>query len=257
MLNNKTVLITGASSGFGEACAELFALQKCRLIICARRLEKLKTLAEKLQNEHHIEVLAKYVDVRHRNEVEQFIRDLPDDWKNIDILVNNAGLASGLDKLHEGDIDDWEKMIDTNVKGLLYMTRAVVPLMIQRNIQGHIINIGSIAGIMAYPKGAVYCATKAAVHILSDGLRIDLVENGIRVTNIQPGLAETEFSVVRFHGDTDKAKSVYQGLTPLSAMDVAETVIFAATRPPHVQICEITITPTCQATATIINRNIK
>ncbi|HPD64061.1 MAG TPA: SDR family oxidoreductase [Bacteroidia bacterium] len=254
MLTNKTVLITGASSGFGEACAILFAREKCRLILCARREEKLHQLAERLKKDNNSEILVRKLDVRNRKEVETFVGELPESWKNIDILVNNAGLASGLDKVQEGDIDDWEKMIDTNIKGLLYLTRAIVPLMIERGIKGHVINIGSIAGIYAYPKGAVYCGTKAAVRIISDGLRMDLVENEIKVTNIQPGLAETEFSIVRFHGDIGKAKAVYQGLEPLTAMDVAETVVFAANRPPHVQICEITLTPRCQASATIVYR---
>jgi len=255
-LVNKTICITGASSGFGEACANVFAREGSRLILCARRKERLDKIASVLFNKYKTEVFVVKLDVRNRGEVEQVVKNLPDNWQEIDILINNAGLASGLDKLQEGNIDDWEKMIDTNVKGLLYLTRAVVPLMISKKIQCHVINIGSIAGIYAYPKGAVYCGSKAAVKVISDGLRMDLVENGIRVTNIQPGLAETEFSKVRFHGDENKARAVYNGLKALDAADVAEAVLFAANRPQHVQICEITLTPTCQAAATVVNRKI-
>nr|MBC8343093.1 SDR family NAD(P)-dependent oxidoreductase [Bacteroidota bacterium] len=189
------------------------------------------------------------LDVRNREEVKNTIENLSVPWKKIDILINNAGLASGFAKLHEGEIDDWEIMIDTNVKGLLYLTRHVVPIMMENGGEGHVINIGSIAGIAAYPYGAVYCGSKAAVRLISDGLRIDLVDTHIRVSNIQPGLAETEFSLVRFHGDRDKADKVYQGLEALTGKDIAEMALFCANRPPHVQVCEITVTPTHQASA--------
>jgi len=252
--NNKIVFITGASSGFGKACAYQFAREGANLIICARRYELVEALAVEIRDKYQVEVLSLKLDVRNRAEVDKSIEQLPEIWQKIDILVNNAGLASGLSKLHEGDIEDWERMIDTNIKGLLYMTRKVVPLMISNNIKGQVINIGSIAGINAYPNGAVYCGSKAAVRFISDGLRMDLVETGIRVTNIQPGLAETEFSIVRFHGDKEKAGAVYKGIEALTAVDVADAVIFAASRPAHVQICEITITPTYQASATVVHR---
>jgi len=254
-MKNKTVMITGASSGFGEACAEAFAREGCNLIIVARRKERINTLSAILRREYGIDVFFGELDVRNRGDVNDFFNNLPEKWQKIDILVNNAGLASGFDNFQDYNIDDWEAMVDTNIKGLLYVSRAVLPLMIKYNIKGHIINIGSIAGIYAYPKGAVYCGTKAAVHTISDGIRMDVVEHGIKVTNIQPGLAETEFSLVRFHGDEDKAKAVYNGLQALSAADVAETVLFAASRPAHVQIAEITLTPLCQASAMVVRRN--
>ena len=249
MIKNKIALITGASSGIGEACALLFAEQGAKLILCARRYDRIQKLANELIIQFGIEVLCLKLDVRNREDVKNTIESLSDNWKNIDILINNAGLASGLGKVHEGDIDDWEIMIDTNIKGLLYLTRSVVPLMVKNGGEGHVINIGSIAGIAAYPNGGVYCGTKAAVRLISDGLRIDLVDTNIKVTNIQPGLAETEFSLVRFHGDKNKAESVYQGIDALKANDIAEIALFSATRPKHVQVCEITVTPTHQASA--------
>jgi len=253
-MKNKTVFITGASSGFGEACAYSFAAEGCRIILCARRNDRLEALSKKLIMNYGVEVYYLKLDVRNREEVSFFIQNLPENWQKIDILVNNAGLASGLDFFQDGDIDDWEAMIDTNIKGLLYVSHAVIALMIENNIKGHIINIGSIAGIYAYPKGAVYCGSKAAVHTISDGMRMDLIEHEIKVTNIQPGLAETEFSLVRFHGDEQKSKAVYDALEALNANDVAEAVIFAASRPFHVQINEITLTPMCQASAMVVRR---
>ncbi|MBT3301379.1 MAG: SDR family oxidoreductase [Bacteroidetes bacterium] len=252
MFKNKIAFITGASSGFGEACARLFAEHGAKLILCARRNDRLEKLAKELYSDFKTETHIVKLDVRVRADVKSCIDSLPAEWKTIDVLINSAGLASGLGKVHEGDIDDWEAMIDTNVKGLLYLTRSVVPLMINNGGNGHVINIGSIAGIAAYPNGGVYCGSKAAVRLISDGLRIDLVDTNIRVTNIQPGLAETEFSMVRFHGDEEKAAQVYKGIEALTGLDIAEIALFSANRPTHVQICEITVTPTFQASAQVV-----
>ncbi len=239
-----TVLITGASSGFGEACAHHFAALGARLIICARRKQRIETLAQKLAES--TDVLAESLDVRDKQAVANFIDQLPEAWRSIDVLVNNAGLALGLESADSASLDDWDTMIDTNIKGLNYMTRAVLPGMVQRG-KGHIINIGSIAGSYAYPGGNAYGGTKAYVQQFSRNLRADLVGKNIRVTNIEPGLAETEFSVVRFHGDIDKAQNVYQGTHPLFADDIARTVVWAATQPEHVNINAIEVMPTCQA----------
>ena len=256
-IQNQVVFITGASSGIGAACAKIFAKGGAKLILAARRLEKLDRLANELVETKSIasanEIYLLELDVRDRPQVESAVTALPDAWKNIDILINNAGLSRGLDKLHEGNIEDWEEMIDTNVKGLLYMTRYIVPGMVSRG-RGHVVNIGSIAGRQAYPKGSVYCASKAAVRAISDGLKQDLLGTAVRVTEIEPGLVETEFSNVRFHGDAEKAKNVYQGLTPLTADDVADVVYFCATRSPHVNISEVLLVPTDQATATLVHR---
>ncbi len=256
-IQNQVVFITGASSGIGAACAKIFATGGAKLILAARRLEKLDRLANELVETKSIasanEIYLLELDVRDRTQVESAITALPDAWKNIDILINNAGLSRGLDKLHEGNFQDWEEMIDTNVKGLLYMTRYIVPGMVSRG-RGHVVNIGSIAGRQAYPKGSVYCASKAAVRAISDGLKQDLLGTAVRVTEIEPGLVETEFSNVRFHGDSEKAKNVYQGLTPLTADDVADVVYFCATRSPHVNISEVLLVPTDQATATLVHR---
>jgi len=255
-IKGKTVFISGASSGIGMACAEYFAKAGCNLILIARRKELIKELGLNLKEKYSVEVLIHKLDIRERELVLRFIDDLPIEWKNIDILINNAGGAYGMDKFQDGDIDDWEIMIDSNVKGLLYLTRKIVPLMIDnKDIDGHIINIGSIAGVAAYPNGAVYCAAKAAVKMISDGLRIDTVDKPIRVTNIQPGLVETNFSIVRFHGDKDKADKVYQGLDVLTAEDIADLVLYTAQVPKHVQICEVTVTPTNQASGPIVFRN--
>lgn len=256
-LKNQIVLITGASSGIGAACAKVFATGGTQLILAARRIEKLDRVAKELvetgliasANQIHLLEL----DVRDRLKVESALNTLPEAWKAIDILINNAGLSRGLDKLHEGNFQDWEEMIDTNVKGLLYMTRYIVPGMVNRG-RGHVVNIGSIAGRQTYPKGNVYCASKAAVKVISEGLKQDLLGTPVRVTEIEPGLVETEFSNVRFHGDAEKAKNVYQGLTPLTPDDVADVVYFCATRSPHVNISEILLVPTDQASATLVHR---
>jgi 3-hydroxy acid dehydrogenase / malonic semialdehyde reductase len=252
-LVGQTVLVSGASSGIGAACAELLAPLGMRLILLARRTAKLQIVADRcvtagadLDNLLLIEW-----DVRQPFSLEQ----LPAGWRSIDILINNAGLSRGLTKLPAGDVADWEEMIDTNIKGLLYLTRAIIPGMIERGC-GHVVNLGSIAGRQTYPAGNVYCATKAAVRAISEGLKIDLLGTPVRVTNIDPGLVETEFSAVRFHGDWEKADRVYEGLTPLTGMDVAETILFALTRPAHVNISDILLMPTAQATATLVDRAI-
>ncbi|MBD2114520.1 MULTISPECIES: SDR family oxidoreductase [Cyanophyceae] len=243
---NQTVLITGASSGIGAACARQFAVAGARLILAARRQAPLEALAAELQQQHSTEVLTVVLDVRQSGAVGEAIANLPDPWQAIDILINNAGLSRGLDKQYEAPLDDWEAMIDTNVKGLLYVTRAVVPGMVARG-RGHVVNVGSIAGRQTYPGGSVYCATKAAVRSLSEGLKLDLLGTPVRVTNIDPGLVETEFSLVRFDGDRDRAQGVYQGMTPLTGDDVADVIVFAVTRPAHVNISDVMLMPTAQA----------
>ncbi len=253
-VTNKTVFITGASGGIGAACARAFAQQGARLILTARNLKKLEDFAAELAQKYQTAVYCHPLDVRDRAAVKQMVESLPAAWRAIDILINNAGLALGLDKIYQNDIDDWETMIDTNVKGLLYMTRLIVPGMIERGQSAHIINIGSIAGVQAYPNGAVYCATKAAVKFISDGLRMDLVDQPIRVTNLQPGLVETNFSVVRFKGDQARAGQVYQGIKPLEAADIADIALYCANAPQHVQICEVTVTATHQASGTVVHR---
>lgn len=252
-LSEKIVLITGASSGIGRACAKAFAQTGARLILIARRKDRLQELAAELKQQHNTASYLIELDVRDRKAVQQVFNKLPDEWQKIEVLVNNAGLSRGLDKLHEGSIDDWEEMIDTNVKGLLYVTRAVVPGMVQRG-SGTVINIGSIAGHEVYPKGNVYCATKHAVDALTKGLRLDLVDTPIRVCTVDPGLVETEFSLVRFRGDEERAKKTYQGLRTLLPEDVADAVVYCATRPPHVQIAEIIMLPTHQASTTLVHR---
>lgn len=250
---NKTVLITGASSGIGEGCARKFASQGARLILNARSADKLKSFAGELAENYNAECYVLPFDVCDREAAAAALDSLPDDWKSIDILINNAGLAVGVDKEHEGNVDEWDVMIDTNIKALLSMTRLVVPGMVERGC-GHVINIGSIAGDAAYPGGSVYCATKAAVKALSDGLRIDLVDTPLRVTNIKPGMVETNFSVVRFRGNKEKADNVYRGIKPLNGDDIAEVVYFAAAAPEHMQIAEILVMPTNQATGTIVSK---
>lgn len=240
-------MITGATSGFGRATAIKFARDGYNIIITGRRKERLADLEKELRL-HNVNVLALNFDVRNKKEVESSLKSLTGEWKNIDILVNNAGLAAGLSHINDGDIDDWERMIDTNVKGLLYVTRAVVPGMVARN-SGHIINISSIAGKEVYENGNVYCASKHAVDALSKAMRIDLLKHNIKVTNIAPGMAETEFSIVRFHGDTEKAKEVYRGIDPLTAEDIADVIYFCAKLPAHVCINDLVITPTQQANA--------
>lgn len=249
----KTAFITGASSGIGAACARKFAANGYRLILNARNEEKLKRVAESLKNEFGTETHLLIFDVREREIARQAIANLPQEWQDIDVLVNNAGLALGLEKEYVGDFADWDTMIDTNIKALLSITRFVVPGMVERG-KGHIINIGSVAGDVAYPNGAVYCATKAAVKTLSDGLRMDLVETPIRVTNIKPGLVETNFSVVRFHGDKERADNVYKGIKPLTGADIADCVWFAASAPEHVQIAEVLVLATHQASGSLTYR---
>ncbi len=255
-LQNQIVLITGASSGIGAACAKLFASAGAKLILAARRQERLQELADSLVETDHdkseqIHLLK--LDVRDRSAVESAISSLPSAWSEIDILINNAGLSRGLDKLYQGKFEDWEEMIDTNIKGLLYLSRYVVPGMVSRD-RGHVINIGSIAGYQTYPGGNVYCGTKAAVRAISEGLKQDLLGTSIKVTSVDPGMVETEFSEVRFHGDTERADKVYQGVTPLTAEDVADVVFFCATRPAHVNINQVILMPVDQASATLVNR---
>jgi len=241
--------VTGASAGFGKATAELFAAHGWDVVITGRRKTRLEVLERQLKEKFNIDVLTLAFDVRNPDEVKKAIDSLPEKWKQIDLLVNNAGLAAGLGPIHEGLLSDWEDMIDTNIKGLLYMTRSIAPMMV-KNGKGHIINIGSIAGKEVYANGNVYCATKHAVDALTKATRIDLVSHGIKVTQIAPGMAETEFSIVRFKGDDEKAKSVYKGLHPLTAQDIAETIWWVASRPAHVNINDIVIMPTAQANAT-------
>ena len=252
-LNNKLVFITGASSGIGASCAEQFARQGARLLLAARRNDRLSTLAEELRKKYSVDVHTIRLDIRKRGEVESALGALSDPWKKISVLVNNAGLASGLSAIQEGDMDDWEKMIDTNIKGLLYVTRAVVQGMIARK-EGHIINIGSIAAYQFYPNGNVYCATKAAVNALTNTMRLDLHGSGIRVSTVDPGLVETEFSVVRFHGDKARADKTYEGMTPLTPDDIADAVIYCATRPLYVNIQQIVLMPTDQSSTTMVHR---
>lgn len=244
-----TVLITGATSGIGEACARRFALGGYRLIITGRRSE----LLEKLKNSLDTEVLTLCFDVRGRNATRKAIDSIPEEWRIIDVLINNAGLAQGLEPEYEGDPDDWDRMIDTNIKGLLTMTRLIVPGMVQRN-HGHVINVGSVAGDAAYANGNVYCATKAAVKTISDGLRIDVAQSAVRVTTLKPGLVQTNFSNVRFHGDDARADTVYKGIKPLTGDDIAEVAYFAASAPEHVQIAEVLILATHQGSGSYIVR---
>jgi len=245
----KIVLVTGATSGFGRAIAVRFAREGHDVIITGRRCDRLQQLKQTLTTEFGVRVLTLCFDVRKLAEVEKAIGSIPDEWKPVDVLVNNAGLAAGLAPLQEGSTDDWDQMIDTNVKGLLYMTRTVAPMMTARRA-GHIINIGSIAGKEIYPNGNVYCGSKFAVDAITKGTRIDLVSYGIKVTQIAPGAADTEFSLVRFKGDRERADAVYQGFTPLSAEDVAESVFYVTTLPVHVNINDLVLMPTAQASAT-------
>ena len=248
------VLITGATAGFGEACARIFAKNKWNLIITGRRKERLELLKKELYDAHDVDIVTLSFDVREQQAVENAINLISEKVKNkLEILINNAGLAVGKGPIDNGIIDDWERMIDTNIKGLLYVSNAVIPVL-KSNAKGHIINIGSIAGKEVYPGGNVYCASKHAVDALSKEMRIDLVSHQIKVTNIAPGAAETEFSVVRFKGNKEAADAVYSGFEPLTAIDIAETVYFAATRPAHVNLNDIVIMPTAQASSTILNK---
>ncbi len=249
----KIVFITGATAGIGEACAYKYAENGFKLILSARRKEKLEKLAHELNQKYKAAVLPLVLDVRDRDAVKAVVSGLPDEWQDIDILVNNAGLALGLNPIHEGLEDDWDTMIDTNIKGLLYMARAIAPGMVKRG-EGHIINIGSIAGKEVYPKGNVYSATKHAVDALTKGMRLDLVEHGIRVSQVAPGAVETEFSMVRFKGDHDRAGKVYKGYTPLLAEDIAEAVYFVSSLPPRVNVNDIVVMPADQANATTFHK---
>ena len=252
-LRERIVFITGASSGIGRSCARAFAREGARVLLAARRGDRLAELAADIKVEYGVPVHHFELDVRRQPAVAAAVAGLPDEWRSVDILVNNAGLSRGLDKLHEGRLSDWEEMIDTNVKGLLYVSRAVLPGMVERG-RGHVINIGSIAGHDVYPGGNVYCATKFAVNALSRGLRMDLVATPVRVSTVDPGMVETEFSLVRFHGDENKAAAVYKGIASLTPDDVAEAVVFCATRPPHVTISEMIVMPTSQASPMLAHR---
>lgn len=248
----RIALITGATSGIGEATARLLASNNFDLILCGRREERLQKLSAELAALTRIHILA--FDVRDQKETLTQLTSLPDDWKDIDVLVNNAGNAHGLDSIQNGSVEDWDAMLDINVKGLLYVTKAVLPVMVQRN-KGHIINIGSIAGKEVYANGNVYCASKSAVDALTKGMRIDLNAHGIKVTGIHPGMVETEFSLVRFKGDAERAASVYKGLEALRGEDIADLILFAITRPAHVVIADLVVLPTAQASATVVKRS--
>ncbi len=251
----RIALITGATSGIGKATALRLAQDNFNLIITGRRLELLESLKKEIEVKYKKDVLILHFDIRNLDEVNKAIDSLPERWRKIDVLVNNAGLAIGLNHIQDGIVEDWERMIDTNIKGVLYITRRVAPIMIERE-SGHIVNIGSIAGTQVYENGNVYCATKHAMHALSQSMRQDLLKHNIKVTEIRPGLLETEFSIVRFKGDTEKAKSTYAGLTPLFAEDIAEAIHFVLTRPPHVCINDLEVTPVAQANAYYINRKL-
>jgi len=250
---NKIALITGATSGIGKSCADVFAKNNHDLIITGRRKNRLDKIAQELKAKYGINVLPLTFDIRDNEAVKNAIHTLPTEWEKISILVNNAGLAVGLNTIQDGDIDDWERMIDTNVKGLLYMSRAVLPLLIKQK-SGHVINIGSIAGKEVYPNGNVYCATKHAIDALSKAMRIDLVKHGIKVTQIAPGAIETEFSIVRFKGDQEKSNSIYKGYQPLLPNDVANVIYYTTTLPLHVNINDLVLMPTAQASATVFNK---
>jgi 3-hydroxy acid dehydrogenase/malonic semialdehyde reductase len=252
-LKGKRALITGASAGFGEACARAFAAQGANVELWARRQDRLDALRAEIAREYKVDVNTRSVDVRDREAVKAAVVELYGAGRHIDVLVNNAGLASGLDPIHEGDYDDWDAMIDTNIKGLLNVSREIMPHMVARNA-GHVINIGSVAGYFAYPRGNVYSATKFAVRALTDGMNIDMYGTRVRVSSVDPGAAETEFSVVRFHGDEDRAKKVYDGFKPLTAGDVADAVVYVAGAPDHVNISRLVMMPTAQRNPYLIHR---
>src|SRR6201997_4993086 len=252
-LKGKIVFITGASAGIGAATALAFAAEGAKLLLAARRAGRLAEVASKAKERGAPSVHSIDLDVRDHRAVQNAIDTLPDEWSEIDILVNNAGLSRGLDKVYMGRIEDWDEMIDTNVKGLLYVTRSVVPGMVVRG-RGHVINLGSTAGELAYPNGAVYCGTKAAERAINDGLRQDVLGTPIRVPSVDPGMVETDFSLVRFHGDADRAAKVYQGVTPLTPDDVADAIVWSATRPAHVNIARVLMTPVDQANSLLFNR---
>ncbi len=253
-LADRVVFITGASSGIGASCARAFASQGARLLLAARRLDRMEALVPGLHAAGAPDVKLLALDVRDAAAVRRAIDVLPEAWRAIEVLVNNAGLSRGLDKLHEGSLDDWNEMIDTNIKGVLHVDRAVVPLLVARG-RGTVIHLGSVAGREVYPRGNVYCASKHAVFALNEGLRLDLLGTGVRVATVDPGLvAPTEFSSVRFHGNAARASAVYRGLTPLHPDDVAEIIVFVASRPPHVNIAETVVLPVDQASATQVHR---
>ncbi len=252
-LKDRVVFITGASAGIGAACAEAFAAEGAKLLLAARRTERLREMEAALRASGAADVRNFALDVRDRASVERAVAALPEEWREIEVLVNNAGLSRGLDKLWEGNPHDWEEMIDTNVKGLLWVTRAVVAGMVERG-RGHVVNLGSTAGDLAYPGGNVYCGTKGAVRLINDGLRLDLMGTPVRVTSIDPGMVETEFSEVRFRGDKERAARVYQNITPLQAEDVADAVVWAATRPAHVNVARVLMTTVDQANSLVFNR---
>lgn len=253
-LKNKIVLITGASSGIGAACAHAFAQQGAKIILTARRKNELQALAVKLQTLHNVETLCLPLDVTKKDLVHETLQHIPTQWQPIDILINNAGLALGLDKIQDGDINDWDTMIDTNLKGLLYITKTILPMMVKRK-QGHIINIGSISGHDVYSGGVIYCATKFAVNAITKGLKKDLLGTKVRVSSVDPGIVETDFSKVRFKGDEKRATKVYQGFNPLIPEDIADAVIYCATRPAHINIREMIVMPTDQASVEMVDRN--
>jgi NADP-dependent 3-hydroxy acid dehydrogenase YdfG len=252
-LKDRIVFITGASSGIGAACARAFAAEGARLLLAARRVDRIEAMKADLLQDGAAAVHAFSLDVQDRDAVEQAIAHLPAEWSAIDVLVNNAGLSRGLDKLWEGKTQDWEEMIDTNVKGLLWVTRAVVPGMLARG-RGHVVNLGSTAQEIAYPGGNVYCGTKAAVKLINDGLRIDLLGTPVRVTSIDPGMVETEFSQVRFRGDQERAEKIYQNITPLTPEDVADAIVWSTTRPSHVNVAHLSMTTVDQANSLLFNR---
>lgn len=253
LFENKIVMITGASAGFGEATAREFARHGAKLVLVARRGDRLEKLAAELKQKHGTDSLRLTLDLRNPARTAESLAAIPDQWKKVDVLVNNAGLSRGLGKLHEGSMEDWEEMIDVNIRGLLAVSRAVIPWMVERD-SGHVINIGSIAGRDVYPGGNVYCATKYAVRALNRGMSIDLMGTPIRVSTVDPGLAETEFSLVRFRGDKERAAIPYQGVKALEAVDVAEAILWTASRPEHVNVSELVIMPTAQRTPTMVHR---
>lgn len=250
---NKTVLITGATSGIGRACAHQFAREKYRLIITGRREDRLQDLKNELEKTNSAEVLTLCFDVRNQSEVEVALKHLPQAWQNVDILINNAGLAAGKDPIQSGKRDNWERMIDTNIKGVLYVSEQIIPQMIARN-SGHIVNVGSTAGKETYPGGNVYCATKHAVEAITEGMRQDLLQHNIRVSRVCPGMVDTEFSLVRFDGDKQKADATYQGMQPLRPEDVADAIYYMVTRPPHVCVNDLVLLPTAQANSYLVHR---
>lgn len=252
-LHEKVVLITGASSGIGQACAEAFAGEGARLLLLARRAQRLEAMTDRLLELGAAAVHTLGLDVRDAKAVSASLDALPYPWSEVEVLVNNAGLSRGLEKLYEGRLEDWDEMIDTNLKGVLYLNRAIVPGMIARN-RGHIVHLGSTAGEMTYPNGAVYCATKAGLKAINDGLRMDVLGTAVRVTSVDPGMVETEFSQVRFHGDEQRASKVYEGLTPLSPADVAEAIVWATTRPAHVNVAHLLLTSVDQANSLLFHR---